>query len=184
VHAAAEGALQSADQPGAFAQRLQHDLGTFALQVSEVFVGALVQHAKAEQIAPEAQADLQIADDELGNERFPIVGRGVEARHRSPCRRFMTERASVSAPRRRATSLGHFAGQWPSRWPHAGETLRASELPTWLEIAVFVNVPGGAATVSGTHVGSGELVRTATLFARPGWGSSLVLGPYASPAGG
>jgi hypothetical protein len=44
----------------------------------------------------------------------------------------------------------------------------------------FVNVPGGGATVSATQGSTGELVRTATLFVRPGWGSSIVLGPYAS----
>jgi hypothetical protein len=48
----------------------------------------------------------------------------------------------------------------------------------------FVNVPGGAATVSATRVNTGELVRTATFFVRPGWGSSIVLGPYASSSGG
>lgn len=48
----------------------------------------------------------------------------------------------------------------------------------------FVNVPGGQATVSATHAPTGELVRTASLFVRPGWGSTIVLSPYASPSGG
>jgi len=43
----------------------------------------------------------------------------------------------------------------------------------------FVNVPGGGATVSATLGSTGELVRTATLFVRPSWGSHIVLGPYA-----
>ena len=43
----------------------------------------------------------------------------------------------------------------------------------------FVNVPGGGASVSATQGTTGELVRTATLFVRAGWGSSIVLGPYA-----
>jgi hypothetical protein len=50
-------------------------------------------------------------------------------------------------------------------------------------IGGFVNVPGGVATVSATLASTGELVRTATLFVRSGWGSSIVLGPYANPGG-
>ncbi|MEY4551076.1 MAG: hypothetical protein RL685_7271 [Pseudomonadota bacterium] len=45
----------------------------------------------------------------------------------------------------------------------------------------FANVPGGLATVSATRVATGELVRTASLFVRSGWGSHIVLGPYQSP---
>ncbi|MEY2934592.1 MAG: hypothetical protein RL033_5341 [Pseudomonadota bacterium] len=45
----------------------------------------------------------------------------------------------------------------------------------------FVNVPGGVVTVAATRVATRELVRTASIFTRSGWGSHIVLGPYGSP---
>jgi hypothetical protein len=91
------------------------------------------------------------------------------------CSGRLTENVEFSMANQGQAVRFYFANNFPTI---------ALEATTTDGVGGFVNVPGGAATVSANRVGTGELVRTATLFVRPGWGSTILLGPYASPGGG
>jgi hypothetical protein len=90
------------------------------------------------------------------------------------CAGRLSENVEFSLNNQAAAVRYYFANNFPS-------ITLASTTPDG--IGGFVNVPGGVATVAATRFTTRELVRTATLFVRPGWGSSIVLGPYASPGG-
>lgn len=87
------------------------------------------------------------------------------------CFESLTANVEFSLNDQAAATRYYFANQFPSI------TL---ETTTPDGIGGFVNVPSGVATVSATRFSTRELIRAATVFVRPGWGSSIVLGPYAS----
>lgn len=97
---------------------------------------------------------------------------GYVAIYSLDCAGTLAENVAFSLDNQRAATRFYFANQFPSI------TLEAT---TPDGLGGFVNVSSGAATVSATLIGTGELVRTASLFLRAGWGATVVLGPYAGP---
>ena len=87
------------------------------------------------------------------------------------CSGRLSESVALSMDNQGAAVRYYFANNFPST------TLEST---TTDGMGGFVNVPGGAITISATHADTGELVRTATLFVRGGWGSHIALGPYGS----